>query len=311
VRASAPNALIEAYSQVSLANHRSFEKLAVVLTQFRARGIDFLLLKGADILPRLYGVWGARSLTDIDLLVREKDLPAVDRVVRELGYLPDIDGNPAYHHPDHSLLLDLVTEIWYEDDTEEIWRRAVQRDLAGLPVRGMGADDLLTYLTVYSVLHRGYFVPSFPKDVALLVRREPLNWGFIVDEAIRRNLKIPLHHGLSYAAGHESIPIPDHVFASLAPTHGSEKALQFVLRKLVTDEAVRDVGHFLLLVSLPAGKSWRRVRQALWPSPTFLRWRYGEESETKPHRTRLFRAVRLSWKSLILLGQILKRFLRR
>jgi len=236
-------------------------------------------------------VWGLRPMADVDLLVRERDLPAIDSVLQELGYLPQLDGNPAYRDPDNSLSLDLITEIWYTDDTEGIWRRTVQRDLAGISVKGMGADDLLMYLTAYSVLHRGYFPPSFPKDIALLVEKERVDWEFVVDEAIRRNLKVPLFHGLSYAAGHESIPIPNHVLESLAPTNTTETVLQFVLQKLVTDKAVDGMGHFLLLISQPGKKKCRRLQQAFWPSPAFLKYRYGERGKTSPLRTRLRRAV--------------------
>jgi len=231
-------------------------------------------------------------------------LPAIERIATGLGYLPQIDGNPAYRSAEGILALDLITEIWYTDDTEDIWQRAIQLDLAGLPVKGMGADDLLMYLTAYSVLHRGYFLPSFPKDIALLVGKEPLDWEFILDEAVRRNLKIPLYHGLSYAARHESISIPNHVLGSLAPTTKTEKGLQFVLQKLVTDKAVDGMGHFLLLISQPGKKKWRRLHQAFWPPPSFLKYRYGERGKTSPIRARLRRAVYLAARALRLSAHI-------
>ncbi|HKW86067.1 MAG TPA: nucleotidyltransferase family protein, partial [Nitrospiraceae bacterium] len=166
--AYAPAELIEAYSQVSTANQRSFEKLAVILSQFHVHGIDLLLLKGADILPRLYGVWGMRPMVDADLLVREHDVAAIDEIVRDLGFIAQIDGNPAYRDPENTLTLDLITEVWYSHDMEGIWQRAVQRNLEGVPVKGMGAEDLLIFLTAYTVLHRGCFSPTFSTDLALL-----------------------------------------------------------------------------------------------------------------------------------------------
>jgi hypothetical protein len=304
------DALIEAYAQVSLANQRSFRALAIVLSEFNAHGIDVLVLKGADVLPRLYGVWGARPLTDVDLLVRDRDLPAIDRIVSALGYQALIDGNPAYRDPNGSLLLDMVTSLWYAEDSEHVWRRAVRRELAGVSIRAMCADDLLVYLTAYSVLHRGHFVPSFAVDVGLLVRKERLNWDYIIEEARRRNLKIPLYHGLSYAARRESIPIHDHVWRRLAPARASERALQTLLRALVTEEPLSDLGHFLLLVSSPGAKRWRRLRKAIWPSATFLTWRYGPAGAASALRTRFIRAVHLLVKGVILSGAIGKRLVR-
>jgi hypothetical protein len=305
--------LIDAYAQVGSANRRSLEALAVILAQFRARGIACILLKGADILPRLHGVWGLRPMVDADLLVHEQDLPAIDRIVRDLGYLPQIDGNPVYRNPDGALALDLVTEIWYTDDQEGIWQRAAPRNpgnlghLGDLPVLGMGADDLLIYLTAYTVLHRGHFSPTFPQDLALLTRKEALNWDFILEEAGRRHLKIPLFHGLSYAIGHGAVAIPPEALARLAPAGAGEKLLAFLLRRLVREKPIADVGHFLLLITRPRGQKWRWLRQAFCPSPEFLQYRYGSRGHTRPLRTRITRAFHLIAHALNLSAKILSR----
>lgn len=297
---SSPDKLVEAYAQVGSANRRSLEALSVVLTQFRAHGIPCILLKGADLLSRLYGVWGLRPMVDADLLVRERDLPIIDRVLLDLGYRPQIDGNPAYHNPGSALALDLVTEIWYTDDQEGIWQRAVPRNLGNLghlgdlPVLGMGAEDLLLYLTAYVVLHRGHFSPTFPQDLSLLARKEPLNWDFILEEADRHHLKIPLFHGLSYAIGHGVAAILPDALAKLAPVSAREKLLAFLLRRLVREQPVEDMGHFLLLITKPRGRKWRWFRQYFLPSPAFLKYRYGQRGTARPIWTRLHRAVYLA-----------------
>lgn len=309
--APSPDKLIEAYSRISSANQRTLDKLTPVLTIFRAQGIDCILLKGADLLSRLYGVRGIRSMVDVDLLVREQDLIAIDRIVRDLGFIPQIDGNPVYRDPESLLLLDMITEVWYSHDVEGIWQRAMQRTMAGLPVKGMGADDLLVYLTAYSVLHRGYFPPSFSKDIALLVRKEPLDWEFILGEVSRWNLKIPLYHGLSYASRYEPIPIPHHILGRLVPADRTERVLLAVLQNLVTDQPMDNQGHLLMLIALPWNMTWRRLQQIFWPPPTFLNYRYGERGASVPVQTRLIRAFQLIMQAQLLLWRILCRLVRR
>src|SRR2546422_6572080 len=125
------------YSRISSGNKSKFEKLSAVLSQMQKAGIDCILLKGADLIPRLYGVLGARPLGDADLLVHESDLPAIDHLLTHLGYRPLIDGNPAYVDPDNILALDIITKVWYLDDQQVIWRRAVQRDFEGIPSKGI------------------------------------------------------------------------------------------------------------------------------------------------------------------------------
>ncbi len=303
--------LIEAYAQVGAANRRLLGNLHPVLARLQASGIDFLILKGADVLPRLYGVWGMRPMVDVDLLVRQQDLAAIDVIVRNLGFRPEIDGNPAYRDPETTLMLDLITDVWYSNDLEGIWQRAVQRNLQGVPVKGMSAEDLLIFLTAYTVLHRGYFVPTFPTDIDLLVRKEPLDWEFIVDEASRCHVKVPLHHGLSYAVRREAILIPDYAFTRLAPSGPSEKLLAWLLYKLVTDRFVERISHFLVFITQPGANKWRWLRKAFYPSTAFLKYRYGERGSIHPVWTRLKRGCHLVVQAQLLLAQIVFLLLKR
>lgn len=249
-------------------------------------------------------------MVDADLLVYARDLPAIDTILKELGYQSQIDGNPAYSHPDDSLMLDLVTEIWYADDQDGIWQRAVSRNLEDLPVLRMGSDDLLLYLTAYTVLHRGHFSPTFPQDLALLTKKEPLKWDFILEEAVRCNVKIPLFHGLSYAIGQRAMAVPPDVLVRLAPTDAGERLLAFVLRRLVGEHPIADIGHALLLLTRPRGKTWRWLLKTLCPSPAFLQYRYGSDGQTRPVRTRLLRLADLFSQAVRLAGRILARLIR-
>jgi len=303
--------LIAACSHVSSDNKTKFEKLQTVLAQFHQHGTDCILLKGADLIPRLYGVLGTRPMVDVDLLVHEQDLPIIGRLLKGLGYRSQIDGNPAYLDPESILLLDIITRVWYVDDQEVIWARAVQRDFNGIPVKGMGANDLLIYLISYAVIHRGALSPAFALDIALLVAKETLDWEFIVDEAYRRHLKIPLYHGLSYVTKCHHVSIPDQTIRSLAPLSLTEKFHFFLFQKLVIEKPVAGLGFLLLFLTQPGLKKWRWLRDVLFPSPAFLTYRYGERWNTHPLLTRLCRpfsllsqALRLS---LRILGLLLKR----
>ncbi len=298
-----------AYSQVASANKSKFSKLKLVLARFHQQGVDCILLKGADLIPRLYGALGVRPMADVDLLVHEQDLPAIDRILRELGYRSQIDGNPAYSDHDNTLALDIITRVWYLDDPDLIWQRAVQRDLEGVPVKAMGTNDLLVFLAAYAVVHRGCLSGSFAQDVTLLVQKEAVDWAFVVDEACRRHVKIPLHHGLSYVVTrHGRTPIPDRVLRSLAPSSLTERSHAFLFRHLVTDTQVSGLGHLLLFITQPGWKRWRWLRESLFPPAAFLNYRYGKDWRARPFWTRLWRpfyvlsqALRLSVRVTVVL----------
>jgi len=295
------------YSRISSGNKIKFEKLRAVLKQMQKEGIDCILLKGADLIPSLYGVLGARALGDADLLVHESDLPAIDHLLTRLGYRPLIDGNPAYVDPDNILPLDIITKVWYMDDQSVIWQRAMRRDFERIPIKGMGANDLLVYLTAYNVVHRGCLAEPFGQDIALLVEKEAVDWDFVVEEAVRFHLKIPMYHGLSFVVTrYAGARIPGHVLSSLAPVSLSERLWYWFFQKLVTDQPVAELGHLLLFLTRPGLKKWRWLRDVFSPSPAFLTYRYGDRWKTHPLLTRLRRPFSLLSQAIRLFSRIVR-----
>ena len=295
------------YSSIISGNKIRFEKLRAVLSQMQKEGIDCILLRGADLIPRLYGALGVRALGDADLLVHESDLPAIDCLLTHLGYRSLIDGNPAYMDPDNTLALDIITKVWYVDDQTVIWQRAVQRDFDGIPVKGMGGSDLLIYMTAYGVVHRGCLAKPFGRDIALVVEKEDVDWDFVVDEASRRHLKIPLYHGLSFVVTTcAGVPIPDLVLKRLAPSTLSERRGYRFFKKLVTDKQVAELGHLLLFLTQPRLKKWRWLRDAFSPSPAFLKYRYGDKWNAHPLATRLSRPFSLLFQATRLFIRIVR-----
>jgi len=300
------------YSRISSENKVKFEKLRAVLSQMRKEGIDGILLKGADLIPRVYGVLGARRLGDADLLVHEGDLAALDRLLTRLGYRPVIDGNPAYMDPDHTLALDIVTTVWYADDQTALWQRAVRRELQGIPVKGLGVNDLLVYLSAYSVVHRACLSPQFGRDIALILAKEEVDWDVVADEASRCHLKVPLYHGLSFASTHYTgIAVPDLALGRLAPSTVGERLWYRFFERVVTDKPLAELGHLLLLITRPHSKKWRWLRDVFLPSPAFLKYRYGEPGVAHPVRTRLRRGVSLVVRAQVLLARVAARLVTR
>ncbi len=304
--------LADAYTQVSLLNKRLLDEYETIGQAFHRQGIECIVLKGADLLARLYGMRGTRPLSDVDLLVHGQDLPAIHQLLIEAGFIQQIDGNPAYVSSQSTLSLDLVSNLWYldEEGLAALWERARTRLLGRLTVKQLGSDDLLLYLIAYAVVHRGHLTPSFFTDLRLLIEKEPLDWPRLVEEAHRRYLKIPLYHGLRWLAlSQATTGIPPAVIQQLAPSTRSERALERLLRKLVTTQPLPELGHFLLWITQPPGCRSAWIRRTLMPSPVFLTYRYGSESATRPWRTIITRWWQLARAANRLLVRILIRLI--
>ena len=304
--------LAEAYSRVSLANKRALDRFVQVGRLFHDGGIDFIVLKGADLLSRVYGVRGLRPITDVDLLVHERDLRKIDDLLTASGFRRLIDGNPAYVSPESGLILDITSEVWYIHDSAGLWERAVRRTLDGLSILCLDAQDLLLYLTAYSVVHRGYFAPSFVTDLDLLIRKEPIDWDTVIAEALRHHLKIPLNYGLSFACSQEPrVFVPESVFRRLAPSGAREHLLAWLLRRLVGTQPIEGLGHLLLFLTRPSGRKRAWLRRTFWPSPEFLVSRYGDLAKSQTLMLRVTRALHLIRQAGLLIGRILARSIAR
>ena len=304
--------LADAYTNVSLINKRLLDECEIVGQAFHRQGIEFIVLKGADLLSRLYGMRGTRPLSDVDLLVHEQDLPAIHRLLIETGFAQQIDGNPAYCSSQSTLSLDLVSQIWYldEEGLAALWERARTRPLGQLTVKQLASDDLLLYLTAYAVVHRGHLSPSFFTDLRLLIEKEPLHWPTLVEEASRHHLKIPLYHGLrQLALSSSTTRSPSAVIKQLAPSTMAEQTLEFLFRRLVTTQPLPELGHFLLWTTQPPGRRLAWLRRILFPPPLFLTYRYGYESVTRPWHTRITRCYQLTKAGSLLITRMLIRLI--
>lgn len=302
--------LADAYIQVSLVNKRLLDEYELVGLTFEQTGIDCILLKGADLLSRLYGVRGTRPLSDVDLLVHEQDLPTIHRLLLEAGFTQQIDGNPAYFSPQSGLSLDLISKLWYldEEGLAALWKRARMRQLGQVTVKQLASDDLLLYLIAYSVVHRGYLPHSFFTDLQLLIQKEPLHWPRLVAESIRHHLKIPFYHGLrQLALSNPTIDIPSIVIQQLAPETMAEQALEFLFRRLVTTQPLPELGHFLLWITQPPGCRLVWLRHTLFPSSLFLGYRYGSDRAKRPRQTTIARWWELAKAGYILLVRMVIR----
>ena len=302
--------LADAYSQVSLINKRLLDECEAVGQTFHQKGIECILLKGADLLSRLYGMRGTRPLSDVDLLVHAQDLPAIHRLLMERGFSQQIDGNPAYRSSQSPLTLDLISELWYLDaqGLAELWARARSRPLGQIMVKQLASNDLLLYLVAYTVVHRGHFVPSFFTDLRLLIEKESLHWPTVVEEAALHHLRIPLYHGLRQLTWADArTKIPSAVLQQLAPSTLSERVLNFLFRRFVTTQPLPELGHFLLWVTQAPGHKVAWLRRTLFPSSCFLAYRYGNDSATRPWHTKIIRWWQLAKAGGLLIFRMLIR----
>lgn len=305
--------LVDAYCRVSRGNAVALDQYHALAALFERARIPFVVLKGLAVLLQLYGIRGTRPLSDVDLLVHATDLATIDAILTGAGYVRQIDGNPCYASPESGLSFDLVTTLWYLDEQglAELWANARSYDLPPRSVLLLAADDLLIHLTAYAVIHRGALTPAWEQDLRLLLLRESIDWAAVTRKARQYSLSVPLLHGLTYLRHRiPTLPIPESVLQALTPADFFEKRLYWALQRLVTAHPIPELGHGLIWLTRPAGGRWSSFRQTLFPTESFLEYRYGNAAARRPVLTRCRRTIALTGAALVLAVRIARRLIR-
>lgn len=238
VAASAPGgqmrALSERYRTVALQARRLEYRLETLLPLLAAADVPVIPLKGSGLARRYYGSVTLRPVTDIDLLVRAKDVLRWDAAFRLAGCTPSNgDGDP---HSGHALRF---RELRYRDASgisleahlalcrhpaylrafplPEVWARARSTVINGVSMLTLAPEDELRFLSLhYTVQHRASRL-LWLVDVAELLRTHgsAIAWEPFVEHALRNRFAAPLAMTLLPARTWLDAPVPEDVCAQL------------------------------------------------------------------------------------------------
>ncbi len=214
-----------------------FDSARALLDAAEARGLFLLPLKGLVLAQALYGDIAARSMADLDVAVRPRDLERACQLMLELGWRRSF-GDRARYAPPHGHdvsftnadghVLELHHRLYHElradADVEPLFERAILVDLDGKPRRVPSWDDHLFLVAVHAATHAFGESAVWIIDVALLVGRASIENA--EREAERRNAGFAFRAALRTA--HRLLPeIPPP--AARGDDHLRERLLDLIL----------------------------------------------------------------------------------
>jgi hypothetical protein len=184
---------------------REFARSTLLLRQVRdiaeacaAEGAEVMPLKGAAALATLYPSYLQRFSCDLDLLVREEQLPALRRVMSALGYRPSVtSASPEeaalrardlhldpYVHDDRAIVELHVTFLKGRGDgaaaRDDAWRDARTSTIDGALVRELAPELFILHSATHYAGHLQRSPASLKGllDMALAIRHHgpALDW---------------------------------------------------------------------------------------------------------------------------------------
>jgi putative nucleotidyltransferase-like protein len=206
-------------------------ELARVLDAFGRASIDVMPLKGPVLADELYPDPFLRSTEDLDLLVRDTDVAASERILHGLGYrrLPPPEQGAGYHTgfvSDGAGAPGVVAELHHDvgeahvsrPDVRALWAAASRGAWAGQPIRQMALVDLVVYLCFHAAKDGLASVRAL-LDVALLLERrcDEITWDELAVRATAAHLVGPVYLALRESRALLGAPVPDAVLQALRP----------------------------------------------------------------------------------------------
>ena len=204
-------------------------ELIKILELFHSHGIDGIPYKGPVLAVQAYGDLTLREFEDLDIVLRQSDLPKAHELMLGLGYRAKFDwilspdaaastvpGEYNYRDEERRVMVELHTELTLRHfpkppDLNELSQRLAPVNLNEREVRTFSVEDGLSILCIHGAKDFWERV-SWIADISELLRRYTnLDWNVAMQRAKSLNAERMLHVGLSLAVGLLDAPVPDEI----------------------------------------------------------------------------------------------------
>jgi hypothetical protein len=214
-----------------------YRRIVSLLRALTQSGLDFIVLKGPVLGTTVYPDPSLRIFNDLDLLVRERDWAAADKILEGLGFVPerDLPQPPPklipqavlYELKYHSTHDGFLVEVHYDDilnaglaarNVEGFWRRAAMASIEGILVRTLSMEDQIIHLCAH-VHYHGYTRLNWFSDLAFILRQcsGHVDWQQLVSITEQEGAKVPVYYSLHFLEKLLNIPVPPDVLSALKP----------------------------------------------------------------------------------------------
>jgi hypothetical protein len=282
-------------------------ELNKILELFESHGIQSIPYKGPVTAQQAYGDITLREFEDLDIILRQRDLPRAHEIILGLGYQPKfpwilspgaaaslVPGEYNYRAIERRIMVELHTELTLRHFPvvpclDDFSRRLVTVELSGRPMRTFCPEDALPILCIHGSKDFWERI-SWVADISELVHAHPpLDWDAVQRRAESLKAQRMLHLGLTLATHLLDAPLPPEIFQAVttdvtvaaisreveARLLGREftpldAAGRLNFRRRLVPGAVAGWRYAIRLAVVPAEEDWMMVRLPPSLAPLYI-----------------------------------------
>lgn len=232
-------------------------ELVRLLKQLQSQNVTAIPFKGPLLSLWLYHDPALRHYSDLDILVRQQDVPIARAVIHALGYKPSEAhsyhdsfrlerGSLTFRLELHWHLMIQPDVFPFAPDFEQVWGRCAPLSFADQTTLALAPEDLLLFLCAHGSRHL-WFRLQWICDVTQLLQRTPqLDWDSLFDRARWAGGLRMLSFGLLLAHDLLGAPLPPAIERRLRHT-------------AAINRLVRQVEHQFFSGPLTILKPWKEI----------------------------------------------------
>lgn len=175
-------------------------ELENIIRGFEKAGVEAMAMKGAALIAGNLRSPLERGLTDIDLLVRPRQLAAARSVLRAGGFKPMGDSALAFIKdcgPEGELLAPVIADLhfWldYRRDTEAVFTGARRVRLGAVSLLIPADEEHVLLLCAHGILHHACLPRTAFDDVSVLCGADGFSWDVLAAAARQTGATVLLH----------------------------------------------------------------------------------------------------------------------
>lgn len=295
IPADSINRLRLSYMRTLRDNSLRFAALEQILKAFNAAGNKAILLKGCALAPTLYGDYGLRVISDIDVLVDATELPAARSILENIGFstqqamqdehyvLANMGEMTYTRSSPHKAVVDLHWRLihvpGFAQQVDTAWFQNHVRPvvLANQPTFVLDPGAQMLHCAVHYHLHHIGGSLKWTFDVALLLAKHgaEIQWPQLHEFCRRTDTITPVTIMLEHVSQIWATDVPRG--ATQAGFEQTTTSFNWRMKLQLLHSPLR---HFYL--STKTGRladSLRYTRSVLFPSRAYLQKRYGAKPD--------------------------------
>ncbi|UCD84932.1 MAG: nucleotidyltransferase family protein [Deltaproteobacteria bacterium] len=241
------------YLRSALENLRRSRQLSELLRALTSDGIPVIALKGMHLAEIVYGNVALRPMSDIDLLVKDEDLPKTEERMFGLGYsygpfayanrswIAEKIGNRAYVPAKGGSVVEIHWGIGlgspFNIDPKGLWERACPATIDGTPVLVLSPEDLLLHMCLHTSFQNAFLTGLLPLcDIVRIIQhyRGELDWGKVQDRIGQWGVARPVYLTLDLAKELLRAEVPNGFLERIRP-HGFDREMTVRAREQIFD----------------------------------------------------------------------------